>query len=83
MRTFKIFYINSLLRLLCANRLSADKPKGEPMILLVIMGWIHLMLVLALLNIHEICLKLKFRFRIIYKFLTFHYLKKIHRLPQA
>jgi hypothetical protein len=41
------------------------------MILLVAMDWIHLMFVLVLLNIHEICLKLKSGFRIIHKFPTF------------
>jgi hypothetical protein len=41
------------------------------MIPLVAMGWIHLMFVLVLLNIHEIYLKLKSGFRIIYKFPTF------------
>jgi hypothetical protein len=39
------------------------------MILTVAMVWIHLMFVLVLLNIHEICLKLKSGFRIIRKFL--------------
>jgi hypothetical protein len=68
--------MDGLLHLLYANHLSTDKPKDEHMILLVIMGWIHLMLVLVFLNIHEICLKLKSRFRIIHKFPTFHYLKK-------
>jgi hypothetical protein len=43
------------------------KPKGEPVILFVAMGWFHLVFVLVLLNIHEICLKLKSRFRIIHK----------------
>jgi hypothetical protein len=33
----------------------------------VAMGWIHLMFVLVLLNIHKICLKLKSGFRIIHK----------------
>jgi hypothetical protein len=37
---------------------------------LVAMGWIHLVFVLVLLNIHEICLKLKSGFRIIHKFST-------------
>jgi hypothetical protein len=51
------------------------KPKGEPMIPLVAMGWIHLAFVFILLNNHEICLKLKSGFRIICKFPTFqkHY----------
>jgi hypothetical protein len=40
------------------------------MIPLVAIGWIHLMFVLVLLNIHEICLKLKSGFRIIHKFPT-------------
>jgi hypothetical protein len=47
------------------------KPKGEPMIHFVEMGWFHLVFVLVLLNIHEICLKLKSGFRIICKFPTF------------
>jgi hypothetical protein len=41
------------------------------MIPFVAMGWIHLVTVLVLLNIHEICLKLKSGFRIIHKFPTF------------
>jgi hypothetical protein len=41
------------------------------MIPLVVMGWIHLVFVLVLMNIHEICLKLKSGFRIIHKFPTF------------
>jgi hypothetical protein len=40
------------------------------MISLVEMGWIHLVFVLVLLNIYEICLKLKYEFRIIHKFPT-------------
>jgi Mn2+/Fe2+ NRAMP family transporter len=48
------------------------KPKGEPMIQFVAMGWFHLVFVLVLMNIHEICLKLKSRFRIIHKFPTTH-----------
>jgi hypothetical protein len=47
------------------------KPKGEPMIQFVAMHWFHLVFVLVLLNIHEICLKLKSGFRIIHKFPTF------------
>jgi hypothetical protein len=47
------------------------KPRGESMFSLVAMVWIHLVFVLVLLNIHEICLKLKSRFRIIHKFPTF------------
>jgi hypothetical protein len=43
------------------------KPKGEPMIPFVAMGWFHLVFVLVLLNIHEIYPKLKFGFRIIRK----------------
>jgi hypothetical protein len=35
MRTFRIIYIDGLLRLLCANHPNTDKPKGEPMIPLV------------------------------------------------
>jgi hypothetical protein len=35
------------------------------------MGWIHLVLLLVLLNIYEICLKLKYGFKIIHKFPTF------------
>jgi hypothetical protein len=35
------------------------------------MGWIHLVFVLVLLNIHEIYLKLKSGFRIIHKFPIF------------
>jgi hypothetical protein len=46
------------------------KPKGEPMIPLEAMCWIHLVFVLVLLNIHENCHKLKFGFRIIRKFPT-------------
>jgi hypothetical protein len=46
------------------------KSKGEPMIPLVAMGWIQLVFVLVVLNIHEICLKLKTGFRIIHKFST-------------
>jgi hypothetical protein len=38
------------------------KPKGEPMIHFVAMGWFHLVFVFVLLNIHEICLKLKSEF---------------------
>jgi hypothetical protein len=41
--------------------------KGEPMVPLVAMGWIHLVFVLVFLNFHEICLKLKYGFRIIHK----------------
>jgi hypothetical protein len=37
------------------------------MIPLVAMGWLHLVFVLVLVNIHEICLKLKSGFRIIHK----------------
>jgi hypothetical protein len=41
------------------------------MIPLVAMAWIHLVFfVLVLMNIHEICLKLKSGFRIIHKFPT-------------
>jgi hypothetical protein len=40
------------------------------MIPLVAMGWIHLVFMLVLLNIHEICLKLKSGCRIIQKFPT-------------
>jgi hypothetical protein len=68
-RTFGIIYIDGLHHLLCTNHLT--KPKGEPMIPFVAMGWIHLVTVLFLLNIHEICLKLKSGFRIIHKFPTF------------
>jgi hypothetical protein len=46
------------------------KPRGEPKIPLVAMGWIHLMFLLVLLNIHDIWLKLKSGFRIIHKFPT-------------
>jgi hypothetical protein len=46
------------------------KPKGEPMIYFVAMGWFHLVFVLVLLNIPEICLELKSGFRIIHKFPT-------------
>jgi hypothetical protein len=46
------------------------KPKGEAMIHSVAMGWIHLVFVLVVLNIHEICLKLKSEFRLIGKFPT-------------
>jgi hypothetical protein len=38
------------------------------MIHFVVMGWLHMMFVLVLLNIHKICLKLKSGFRIIRKF---------------
>jgi hypothetical protein len=48
------------------------KSKGKPIIPLVAMGWIHLVFVLVLLNIHEICLNLKSGFRIIHKFPTFY-----------
>jgi hypothetical protein len=41
------------------------------MIPLVEISWINLVFVLVLLNIHEICLKLKYGFRIIHKFPTF------------
>jgi hypothetical protein len=44
------------------------KPKGEPMIHFVAMGWFHLVFLFVLLNIHEICLKLKSGFRIFCKF---------------
>jgi hypothetical protein len=54
MRTFEIVYIDSLLRLLYANHPNVDKPKVELMIPLGVMGWIHLVLVLVYLNIHEI-----------------------------
>jgi hypothetical protein len=70
-RTLGIVYIDILLHLLCVNHPSIDKPKGEPMIPLVVVGWIPLVLVLVHLNIHEICLKLKTGFRIIHKFPTF------------
>jgi hypothetical protein len=40
------------------------------MIPLVVMSWIHVVLVLVHLNIYEICLKLKYRFRINCKFLA-------------
>jgi hypothetical protein len=43
------------------------KSKGEPMIPFVAMGWFHLVFMLVLLNIHEIWLKLKSRFRNIHK----------------
>jgi hypothetical protein len=46
------------------------KSKCEPMILLVAMCWLHLVFMLVLLNIDEICIELKSRFRIIYKFPT-------------
>jgi hypothetical protein len=46
------------------------KSKCEPMILLVAMCWFHLVFMLVLLNIDEICIELKSRFRIIYKFPT-------------
>jgi hypothetical protein len=42
------------------------------MIPLVVMGWIHLVFMLVLLNIYEIHLKLKFEFRIIHKFSRVH-----------
>jgi hypothetical protein len=41
------------------------------MIPFVIMGWFHLVFVLVLLDVNEICLKLKYGFRIIHKFPTF------------
>jgi hypothetical protein len=41
------------------------------MIHFVAMGWFHMVFVLVLLNIYEICLQLKCRFRIIHKFPTF------------
>jgi hypothetical protein len=41
------------------------------MIPLVAMGWLHLVFMLVLVNIHEICLKLKSGFRIIHKSQTF------------
>jgi hypothetical protein len=41
------------------------------MIHFVAMGWFHMVFVLVLLNIHEICIQLKCRFRIIHKFPTF------------
>jgi hypothetical protein len=69
-RMFGIVYIDGLLHLLCANHPSIDKPKGEPMIPMIAMSWIHLVLVLVHLNIYEICLRLKSVFRIIHKFLT-------------
>jgi hypothetical protein len=48
------------------------------MIPLVAMGWIHLVFfVLILMNIHEICLKLKSGFRIIHKFSTLD-IKRVH-----
>jgi hypothetical protein len=65
LRMFRIVHIEGLLRLLCANHPSANKSKCEPIIPLLIMGWIHLLLVLVHLNIYEICLKLKSGFRII------------------
>jgi hypothetical protein len=46
------------------------KPKGEPMTPFVAMGWFHMVFVLVLMNIHEICLKLKSGFRIIHKSLA-------------
>jgi hypothetical protein len=46
------------------------KPMCEPMIHFVAMGWFHLVFVLVLLNILEICLKLKSGFRIIHKLAT-------------
>jgi hypothetical protein len=49
---------------------ASTKPKDEPMIHFVSMGWFHLVFVLVLLNIYEIYFKLKSRFRIIYKFPT-------------
>jgi hypothetical protein len=48
------------------------KSRGEPMISLIAMSWIHLMFVLILMNIHIICFKLKSGFRIIHKFLTMY-----------
>jgi hypothetical protein len=47
------------------------KPKGEPMISLEAMGWIHIVFVVVVLNFHEICHKLKSGFRIIHKFQAF------------
>jgi hypothetical protein len=37
MRMFRIVYINDLLRLFYANHPNTDKPKGESMILLIVM----------------------------------------------
>jgi hypothetical protein len=66
------------------------------MIFLVAMGWIHLVFVLFLPNIYEICLKQKSEFRIIRKFathpihrifssmrkrITYHYINKIKEQP--
>jgi hypothetical protein len=68
MRTFGIVYIDSLLHLLYANHPNTDKSKGGSMVPLVAMGYIRLVLLLFLLNVHEIYLKLKVRFRIIHKF---------------
>jgi hypothetical protein len=67
-RTFEIVYIS----LLYGNHPSASKFKGELMIPLVVMGWIHLALVLVLLNIYKIYLGLKSGFRIIHNFSTIH-----------
>jgi hypothetical protein len=52
MRTFEIVYIDSLLHLLYANHPNTDKSKGGSMVPLVAMGYIRLVLLLFLLNVH-------------------------------
>jgi hypothetical protein len=54
MRMLGIVYNDGLLHLLYANHPSVDKTQSEAFDPLVAMGWIHMVFVLVLMNIHEI-----------------------------
>jgi hypothetical protein len=60
-RMFEIIYFALIIQV-------PTKLKGEPMIPLLAMSWFHLVFVLVLLNIHDICRNLKSRQRIFCKF---------------